>query len=95
VGKSLVWLGWMTGKADSRNEIEAVETIQRGLETLSALETKPDLAIARLFLGELYWNMGWVDKASGLLKEAAGMFEEMGMDFWSNETQIILEKLPD
>jgi tetratricopeptide (TPR) repeat protein len=95
VGKSLVWLGWMTGKADSRNEMEAVETIQRGLKTLSALETKPDVAIARLFLGELYWNMGRVDKASGFLKEAAGMFEEMDMDFWLNETQNILEKLPD
>jgi tetratricopeptide (TPR) repeat protein len=94
-GKSLAWLGWMMGKADSRNGIEAVETIQRGLKILSALETKPDVAIARLFLGELYWNMGRVDKASGFLKEAAGMFEDMGMDYWFNETQIILEKLPD
>jgi hypothetical protein len=65
------------------------------LKILSTLETKPDVSIAHLFLGELYWNLGQTDKASGFLKEAAEMFEEMGMEFWVNKTQAILEKLPD
>jgi class 3 adenylate cyclase/tetratricopeptide (TPR) repeat protein len=63
-GKGLIWLGRMTGKADSQKEKEAVETIQRGLKILSVLETKPDVAIAQLFLGELYSNLGRADKAS-------------------------------
>jgi tetratricopeptide (TPR) repeat protein len=94
-GKGLIWLGRMTGKADSQKEKEAVETIQRGLKILSVLETKPDVAIAQLFLGELYSNLGRADKASGFLKEAAKMFEEMGMEFWFNKTQVLIEKLQD
>ena len=90
-GKSLIWLGRLTGKAESQKENEAVEYIQRGLKILSALQTKPDVSIAHLFLGELYWNLGRVDKASGFLKEAAEMFEEMGMDYWFIKTQAILE----
>ena len=92
-GKSSIWLGRMTGKADSRNENEAVETIQRGLKILSALDIKPDVSIAHLFLGELYWNLGRADKASGYLKEAAKMFEEMGMDYWLAKTQEVLARL--
>jgi tetratricopeptide (TPR) repeat protein len=92
-GKSLIWLGRMTGKADSQKENEAVEYIQRGLKILSALRTKPDVSIAHLFLGELYWSLGMADKASGFLKEAAEMFEEMGMDYWLDMTHEILERL--
>jgi tetratricopeptide (TPR) repeat protein len=85
----------MTGNADSQKENEAVEYIQKGLKILSTLETKPDVSIAHLFLGELYWNLGQADKASGFLKEAAEMFEEMGMDYWFKKMKAILEKLPD
>jgi len=94
-GKSLIWLGRMTGKIDSQKEDETVETIQKGLKILNALEIKPDVAIAHFFLGELYWNLGRADKASGFLKEAAKMFEEMKMEFWLNKTKAILDKLPD
>jgi tetratricopeptide (TPR) repeat protein len=92
-GKIQIWLGRMTGKADSQKENEAVETIQKGLKILSALETRPDVSIGHLFLGELYKNLGRVGKASGPLKEAAEMFEEMGMDYWLKKTRAILEKL--
>ena len=85
----------MTGQADPQKENEAVEYIQRGLKILNDLETKPDVSIAHLFLGELYSNLGRADKASGFMKEAAEMFEEMGMDYWFKKTQAILEELPD
>jgi tetratricopeptide (TPR) repeat protein len=94
-GKALIWLGRMTGKADPQQENEAAETIQKGLKILGALEIKPDVSIAHLFLGELYWNLGRTDKASGFLKEAAKMFEEMKMEFWLNKTKAILDKLQD
>jgi hypothetical protein len=94
-GKSLIWLGRMTGNADSQKENEGAETIQKGLKILSTLETKPDVSIAHLFLGELYSNLGHAGRASGFLKEAAKMFEEMGMEYWLNKTQAILEELPD
>jgi tetratricopeptide (TPR) repeat protein len=92
-GKSLIWLGRMMGKADSHKKNEAIETIKRGSEILSALQTKPDVSIAYLFLGELYWSLGLADKASSFLKKAAEMFEEMGMDYWLDKTQEILEQL--
>jgi len=34
-----------------------------------------------------------VDKASCFLKKSAEMFEEMGMDYWLDKTQEVLEKL--
>ena len=92
-GKSLIWLGRMTGIADSHKKNEALEYIQRGLKILRALQTKPDISIACLFLGEIYWSLGPVDKASNFLKKAAEMFEEMGMDYWLDKTQEILEQL--
>jgi tetratricopeptide (TPR) repeat protein len=92
-GKSLIWLGRMTGKADSHKQNEAIEYIQRGLKILSALQTKPDVSIAYLFLGEIYWSLGLADKAAGFLKKAPEMFEEMGMDYWLDKTHEILEKL--
>jgi hypothetical protein len=93
VGKSLTWLGRMTGKEDSLKENEAVEYIQRGMKILNTLETKPDISIALLFLGELYGDLGRADKASGFLKEAAKMFEEMGMEYWLVKTQEVLRRL--
>ena len=92
-GKSLIWLGRLTGKAESQKENEAVEYIQRGLKILSALQTKPDVSIAHLFLGEIYWSLGLANKAACFLKNAAAMFEEMGMDYWLDKTQDILVQL--
>ena len=91
-GKSLIWLGRLTGLADSHNKDEAFEYIQRGLQILTALQTKPDVAITHLFLGEIYRNLGSTEKASSYLKEAATMFEDMGMDSWLDKTQAILDK---
>lgn len=92
-GKSLIWLGRLTGLADSHKKNEAIEYIQRGLKILSTLQTKPDVSIAHLFLGEIYWSLGLANKAADFLKNAAAMFEEMGMDYWLDKTQEILEQL--
>ncbi|MDJ0814907.1 MAG: adenylate/guanylate cyclase domain-containing protein [Desulfobacterales bacterium] len=92
-GKSLIWLGRVTGLANSRNKDEALEYINRGLEFLQALQTKPDISIAHLFLGELYRNQGRVDQAAKYLKKAVRMFEEMGMDSWKNQAHKILDNL--
>ena len=92
-GKSLIWLGRVTGLANSRNKNEAIEYINRGLTILRTLQTKPDILIAHLFLGELYRNLGRKDRAAKFLKEAAEMFEEMGMDSWKVKTHKILDNL--
>jgi len=90
VGKSLVWLGRVTGLVASHKNNEAIDFVLRGLKILDELETKPDTAIAHLFLGELYWKLGRTDQASSLLKDAAGMFKAMGMVSWLDKTRTIL-----
>ena len=94
-GKSLTWLGRMRGKTEPPESDEANEYIERGLKILETLSTKPDLSMGHLFLGELYANRGLKAKAMENLKKAEGMFEEMGMDYWLNETRAVLEKLPE
>ena len=93
VGKSLVWLGRVTGLVDPHEKNESLEYIQRGLKILTDLQTKPDAAVARLFLGELYWKLGRTDQALSLLKNAAGMFKAMGMVSWLEKARTILSKL--
>jgi hypothetical protein len=66
--------------------------IQKGLKILNGLETKPDVAIAHLFLGEHYLNLGNTDQAASNLKAAAAMFENMEMDSWLVKTHAILNK---
>ena len=91
-GKSLIWLGRLTGLEDSPNINKAIDHIQRGLKILNDLETSPDVAISHLFLGELYWNLSNTDKASSHLKTASEMFEEMGMNNWLDKARAILDK---
>ena len=93
VGKSLIWLGRVTGLADSHKQNEALDYIQRGLKILNELKTKPDAAIAHLFWGELYWNLGHSDQALSILKGAAETFAEMVMVSWVDKTRAILNKL--
>jgi hypothetical protein len=44
-------------------------------------------------LGELYANRGDEDKALENVKKAEDMFQEMGMDYWLDKTQEVLERL--
>jgi tetratricopeptide (TPR) repeat protein len=90
-GRSLIWLGRLTGKVDPEKGDEAIETVQNGLKILSTLQTRPDVSIAHLFLGELYRELGRADEASEQLKKSAEMFEEMGMAYWLDKTKGILE----
>jgi tetratricopeptide (TPR) repeat protein len=92
-GKSLIWLGRVTGLDDPHKKNEAMDYIQNGLKILDDLGTKPDAAIAHLFLGELCLSLGRTDQASSFLEDAAEMFEEMGMISWLDKTRAILNKL--
>lgn len=45
------------------------------------------------FLGELYANSGQPDKALENLKRAERMLQEMGMDYWLDKAQEVLNRL--
>jgi hypothetical protein len=60
---------------------------------LDELKIKPLCAEGYLFLGELYADAGQQDKALEKLKKAKSLFREMGMNYWLDKTQEVLERL--
>jgi len=72
---------------------EAEECIERALIILNEYGLRPWLANGILTLGEVYAHSGQMKKAMEALGKAAGMFREMGMDYWLERTKRVLEKL--
>ncbi|MBW1789187.1 MAG: hypothetical protein JRK53_21655 [Deltaproteobacteria bacterium] len=66
---------------------KAVECILKGVGVFRELKLKPYYSQGHLSLGELYLNAGEKEKAGDNLKEAKGMFREMGMDYWLGKAQ--------
>ena len=91
-GLAKVWLGRTLARIDSKNYNRAEELIYMGIELLDKVMMKPSVAQGYLFLGELYINTGKHDKAMLNLKNAHDMFKEMGMDYWLDKTQNLIEK---
>ena len=85
-GRALTWEGRIMGKLENDGPLEAIQRVEAGLETLTELETAPDIAIGRLFLGELYVQDNQEKVALTHLKAAEVLFKEMGMDYWIEET---------
>ena len=92
-GKSRTWLGRILWLVDSSKRNEAEGLIQSGIEILESLETRPDLSIGYLFLGELHLGGGMRERAEEYLRKAEKNFRHMGMDHWSAETERLLEQL--
>ncbi|MDM8540250.1 hypothetical protein QUF90_04110 [Desulfococcaceae bacterium HSG9] len=51
------------------------------------LGAKPNIALGRLFLGELYTQNSEHEEAAIHLKRAEALFKEMSMDYWLEETK--------
>jgi hypothetical protein len=89
-GRALTWEGRIIAKLGNDTPLEAIQRVEAGLETLTELETSPDIAIGRLFLGELYIQENQEKIAFIHLKAAETLFKEMGMDYWIEETGKIM-----
>jgi class 3 adenylate cyclase/tetratricopeptide (TPR) repeat protein len=89
-GFSLIGLGRVLGKREPQQRAKAEECFSQGLAILNDLEMKPWYAQGRLYLGEFYLDAGEKEKALNNLKEAEGLFQEMGMDYWLGRTREIL-----
>jgi tetratricopeptide (TPR) repeat protein len=89
----LIWLGRTLGKADLSQIDKAKRNIVNGIKILEDLKYKAFYSQGYLFLGELYADTGQRKKALDNLKKAKGMFQEMGMDYWLDKTQEVLERL--
>jgi len=85
-GRALIWQGRILEKLSYKAPLEAEQRIEEGLETLTELDTKPDISIGHLFLGELYAQRNQGKAAKTHLKVAEASFKAMNMDYWIEET---------
>jgi tetratricopeptide (TPR) repeat protein len=93
--EGFVWiiLGRIFGKAEKPQHEKAEECILQGIKILRELKLKPFYAQGHHFLGVLYADMGQQDMALDNLKKADDMFREMGIDYWLDKTQEVLDRL--
>jgi len=91
-GGALIWEGRVMGNLSGNNSKEAIQRIKEGLEILTELDTRPDISIGHLYLGELYAEMNQDKEAQSHLKKAEALFKEMSMDYWSAETGKIMAR---
>ena len=92
-GLALVGLGRVFGMRQPRRTEQAEECFSKGLAILRDLKMKPYYSQGRMFLGELYLDVGEKEKAMENLKKAEVMFHEMGMEYWLDRTHKLLEKI--
>jgi len=86
-------LGKAMAKADPSRAPEGEASILQGIKILEDLKLRPDGALGRLYLGELYADTGQREKALKALRKAKRMFQEMGMDYYLARTEAVLATL--
>ena len=84
-----ILLGRILGRTETPQIHKAEECIFHGMKIADELKMKPFYAQGHLFLGELYAHSGQKEKALENLAKAEAMFQEMGMDYWLDETHRI------
>ena len=65
----------------------------QGISMLDDLQIRPRYAEGLMYLEELYADAGQRGAALENLKKAAGMFQEMGMDYWLTQVRKILDTM--
>lgn len=90
---SYIGLGRILGKRKPQRMSEAEEVFSKGFELLRGLGLHAFYSLGRLFLGEFYLNVGEREKAVEQLKQAEGMFQETGMDYWLDRTRTLLGRI--
>ena len=86
-------LGRAIGKKEHAEFDKSLEYIRKGIEILDEKKCRSILSYSYFFLGDIYNDMGRKDEALQYLKKAEAMFQEMGMNYYINKTQEVLERL--
>ena len=87
--RAWIFLGRILGRTETQDIHKAEEYMLQGMKIADELKTKPAYAQGHLFLGELYAHSGQKEKAVEHLAKAETMFQEMGMDYWLDETRKV------
>jgi len=92
-GLSQIFLGAIIGTADVSQSAKAEEYILRGTSLLEELGIRPWCPTGYLLLGQHYAGTGRREEGLQYLRKALGMYEEMGMDYYSSMARVALENL--
>ena len=90
-GQALKLLGRVHAFLGSTNFEQVEGLLQQSIDIFRELDTKPDCALAHLYLGQSNKEHGQTEKAMGHLKTATDMFRVMGMDYWIDRVQELKE----
>ncbi len=90
-GLSWIHLGRAIGRMKRPQLQKAEECIFTGMKVLEELKMKANHSLGFFFLGELYAHAGQKENSLKNLKQAEGLFQEMGMDYWLARTKKLLE----
>ena len=66
---------------------------RKGIKIFEELKLTPALSNGQFFLGELYENTGRKDEALTNLNKALSMCQEMGIEYWPDKIQEVLDRL--
>jgi tetratricopeptide (TPR) repeat protein len=93
--EAFAWLqlGRAIGRVKGAQVQKAEECIFTGMKISDQLKIKPFLSEGLLYLGELYANAGRKEESLKNLKQAEGLFQEMGINYWLSRTKKIFETL--
>jgi tetratricopeptide (TPR) repeat protein len=86
-------LGKIVNKLNTSEYDDAKNHILRGIMISEEMQAKPYTALGYLYLGEIDYDSGRNIEAHHNLKKAETMFKEMGMLYWLNMAQTLLERL--
>jgi len=94
-GRALIFFGKTLTLYDARLNVykDALEKVNEGMKILTFLKIRPLVAIGHSVLGEIYLIDRSREKANKNFKIALDMFEQMGMDFWANKTQKLINQI--
>ena len=90
---ALISLGRIMAKMDRADIAEAEKHILKGIKILKELELRPYLTQSYFHLGEFYANTGRKEKALENLSKSLSMCQEMGIGYWPDKIQEILDRL--
>ena len=91
--QSRIWVGRVLFKKENSKSAEAEKYLMQGIKKLEELNHRPFIAWGYFFLGELYADTGRKDEALENLNKALSMCQEMGIEYWPDKIQAVLDRL--
>ena len=80
-------------KISKDEEEETIKYIIKGINIFKKIKFKAEIPTGYVFLGEAYTNMGVKNEAFIYLNKALSMCHEMGIEYWPDKIQEILDRL--